>query len=147
MTAKFSYKELNLLLFALTGGPAAFDPAAVDSSCETACPILESTAQLPEGGPVSGKERLTRHLNNHLREGLIQCGMFEHLAACSVESTVQADLDLVNRKLGSWWCEINLEAPERTLLKQSLSGLPSSAWISMPVSLWRLRRKLRDRPA
>ena len=143
MTARFSYNELNVLLFALTGGPAAFDPAAVDSSCETACPILENTGRLVAGRPVSTKEQLIRRLNNHLREGLIGCGMFEHLAGRSAESACKADVDLINRKLDCWSCEIDLDTAERSLLKQLLSGLPSSAWISMPVTLWRLRKKLR----
>ncbi len=143
MAAKLSYKELNLLLFALTGGSEALDPAVVDSSCETACPIIENIEQCLDGSVISGEQQLIRHLNNHLREGLIQCGMFEHLASArSVESAAHADPDPIDQRLARWSCEIDLDPSEKILLKRSLSGLPSSAWISMPVTLWRLRRKL-----
>ena len=143
MAARLSYKELNLLLFALTGGPAGFD--ALDPSCETACPVIDNVERLLGGGPVSRQEQLIRHLNNHVREGLIQCGMFEHLAAGSHASAGQADLDRINQSLSGWGCEINLEARDKAVLSESLARLPSSAWFSMPVTLWRLRRKLRDR--
>lgn len=145
---ELSHNEISLLLFALEGGSAAPIPDA--SSCEEACPVIESVEELLCGGKLDPKQQLVRHLNNHLREGLIESGMFELMAAAqpgahqspSVED--QAKLKQVNARIGQWRCEIKLDAAERRALNQSLSCLPRSSWITMPKLLWRLRKKLKS---
>ena len=76
---ELSHNEISLLVFAIEGGNAAPIPDA--SSCEEACPVVESVEELLCGGTIDPKQQLVRHLNNHLREGLIECGMFELMAA------------------------------------------------------------------
>jgi hypothetical protein len=140
----FSHYEISLLLFALEGGNAAPMPDA--SSCEEACPVVESVEELLCGGTLDTRQQLVRHLNNHLREGLIECGMFEFMASrppggpLSREDHVQ--LKQINERLTQWRCEIKLDDDERGLLLKSLSRLPRSSWITMPRTIWRLRRSL-----
>src|SRR5258705_12158091 len=74
-----THEEISLLLFALQGGDEAPMPDA--ESCEEACPVVESVEQLLCGGQLDPHQQLVRHLNNHLREALIECGMFELMAA------------------------------------------------------------------
>jgi len=142
-----TYNEISLLLFALEGGTAAPVPNA--DSCEEACPIIESVEELLCGGTIDSHQQLVRHLNNHLREAMIDCGMFELMATARPGATEQgpvedtAKLQLVNDKLAHWTCEIRLEEPERRLLLGSLTHLPKSSWITMPRALWRLRKKLK----
>src|SRR5215471_3404352 len=70
---ELTHTEMSLLLFALEGGEAAPIPDA--SSCEEACPVIESVEELLCGGQLDAKQRLVRHLNNHLREVMIESGM------------------------------------------------------------------------
>ncbi|HKA21661.1 MAG TPA: hypothetical protein VKN18_25515 [Blastocatellia bacterium] len=142
-----TYNEISLLLFALAGGTAAPVPNA--DTCEEACPIIESVEELLCGGTIDSHQQLVRHLNNHLREAMIDCGMFELMAtaqpgatqAVPIEDT--GKLQLVKERLAQWTCDIKLEKPERQLLSGSLSRLPRSSWITMTRAMWRLRRKLR----
>src|SRR5215475_8408768 len=103
-----TYNEISLLLFALEGGTAA--PVPNTDSCEEACPIIESVEELLCGGTIDSHQQLVRHLNNHLREAMIDCGMFELMAtaqlgaAAPTEETVR--LQLVNERLAHWTCEI-----------------------------------------
>jgi len=142
-----SHDELSLLLFALQGGAAAALPAA--DSCEEACPVVESFEELLCGGELEPRQRLIRHLNNHVREALIDCGMFELMADSrdgniqTVGDERQARFDIANQRLKRWSSEINLSASERQLLAVTLSHMPRSAWLVMPRTLWKLRRKLR----
>lgn len=144
-----THKEISLLLFALQGGEAA--PMPDVSSCEAACPVVESVEELLCGGELDPAQQLVRHLNNHLREALIECGMFELMAtgqpgaaqSHSVED--QTRLRQVNERLAEWSCHIKLEDPERRLLYESVSRLPRSTWLTMPRTMWRLRRKLSGR--
>jgi len=142
-----TYNEISILLFALAGGTAASVPNA--DSCEEACPIIESVEELLCGGTIDSHQQLVRHLNNHLRDAMIECGMFELMATAQPGATQQAPvedtakLQLVNEKLAHWTCEIRLEEPERQLLSGSLAQLPKSSWITMPRAMWRLRRKLK----
>lgn len=140
-----SHDEISLLIFALQGGEAASMPDA--ESCEEACPVVESAEELLCGGKLDAKQQLIRHLNNHLREALIECGMFELMAAGQAGagqavSEDQARLRQVNVRLAAWSCEIKLNDEERSLLEESLSRLPRSSWITMPRTMWRLRKKL-----
>ena len=144
-----SYDELSLLLFALQGGDSAPMPDA--ASCEEACPVVESVEELLCGGQLDPQQQLVRHLNNHLREAMIECGMFELMAtaqpglaqALSVDDPMK--LQQVNERLSQWTCQIKLDDAERRLLYESLSRLPRSSWIMMPRTMWRLRKKLRAR--
>ena len=144
-----SHYEISLLLFALQGGEAAAVPDA--ASCEEACPVVESVEELLCGGQLDPQQQLVRHLNNHLREALIESGMFELMAAAkpgagqgvSVEDPMK--LQRVNDRLSEWTCQIKLDDPERRLLYESLSRLPRSSWVTMPRIMWRLRKKLKAR--
>jgi hypothetical protein len=140
---ELSHNEISLLLFALEGGNAAPMPDA--SSCEEACPVVESVEELLCGGKLDPKQRLVRHLNNHLREGLIECGMFELMAATpeSVSVEDQARFQQVNARLTQWSCQIKLDSDERRLIYESISRLPRATWITMPRTMWRIRRKLK----
>jgi len=144
-----SHDELSLLLFALQGGDSAQLPDA--ASCEEACPVVESVEELLCGGHPDPHQQLVRHLNNHLREAMIECGMFELMAAAqpAAAQTLPADdpmkLRRVNERLSRWTCQIKLDDAERRLLYESLSRLPRSSWIMMPRTMWRLKKKLKAR--
>ena len=144
-----SHDEISLLLFALQGGAAAPLPDA--QSCEEACPVVESVEELLCGGTLDRQQQLVRHLNNHLREAMIECGMFEVMAAAqpgaakpvSIEDPIK--LQQVNQRLAAWTCNIKLDDTERRLLRESLSRLPRSSWVMMPRTMWRLRKKMKAR--
>lgn len=144
-----SHDEISLLLFALQGGEAA--PAPDAASCEEACPVVESVEELLCGGQLDPQQQLVRHLNNHLREALIECGMFELMAASqpgaeqapSVEYPTK--LQRVHERLARWTCQINLDDAERRVLYESISRLPRSSWIMMPRTMWRLRKRLKSK--
>lgn len=139
---ELSHNEISLLLYALEGGSAAPLPDA--SSCEEACPVIESVEELLCGGKLDPKQQLVRHLNNHLREGLIECGMFELMATTeSLSAEDQARLQQVTARLAQWSCAIKLDNEERRLIHECLSRLPRSSWLTMPRTMWRLRRKLK----
>lgn len=141
----FSHYEISLLLFALQGGDAAPMPDA--SKCEEACPVVESVEELLCGGTLDREQQLVRHLNNHLREALIECGMFEFMASRPPDGPLsledQMQLEQANGRLMRWSCEIKLDNEDRGLLLESLSRLPRSSWITMPRTMWRLRRTLK----
>lgn len=145
---ELSHNEISLLLFALEGGSAAPMPDA--SSCEEACPVIESVEELLCGGKIDPKQQLVRHLNNHLREGLIETGMFELMAAAQPGGVQAASVhdpakvQQVNERLSRWTCQIKLEDPERQVLYESVSRLPRSSWVTMPRMLWRLKKKLKS---
>ena len=142
-----SHSEINLLLFALQGGESAPMPDA--ESCEEACPVVESVEELLCGGQLDPRQQLVRHLNNHLREAMIECGMFELMAAAQPglaqrpSAEDPAKLQQVQVRLAEWRCQIELEDTERRLLYESLSRLPRSSWITMPRAMCRLRKKLK----
>ena len=141
---ELTHNELSLLLFALEGGAAASMPDP--SSCEEACPVVESVEELLCGGKLDPKQQLVRHLNNHLREALIESGMFELMAngvAQSVSVDDRAKIQQINQRLVDWSCEIKLGDEERRLLIEALSRLTRSSWMTMPRTMWRLRRKLK----
>jgi len=144
-----SHHEISLLLFALQGGDAA--PAPDAESCEEACPVVESVEELLCGGQLDPQQQLVRHLNNHLREAMIECGMFELMAAAQPGLAQEASaedpmkLQQVNERLAGWTCQIKLDDAERRLLQESLSRLPRYSRVMMPRTMWRLRRKLKAR--
>ncbi|MFY9570970.1 MAG: hypothetical protein WAV20_06205, partial [Blastocatellia bacterium] len=134
-----THDEISLLLFALEGGEAA--PMPDPSSCEEACPVVESVEELLCGGGLDPRQQLVRHLNNHLREAMIECGMFELMAAAqpgaaqalSVEDPIK--LRQVNERLAAWTCQIKLDDAERRLLHESLARLPRSSWVMLPRTI------------
>ena len=141
-----SHGEISLLLFALQGGDAATLPDP--QSCEEACPVVDSIEELLCSGQLDSQQQLVRHLNNHLREAMIECGMFELMAASHpgrAEPSIEdpAKLQLVHKRLGEWSCQITLADTDRQLLYESLSHLPRSSWITMPRTMWRLKKKLK----
>jgi hypothetical protein len=141
---ELSHNEISLLVFAIEGGNAAPIPDA--SSCEEACPVVENVEELLCGGTIDPKQQLVRHLNNHLREGLIECGMFELMAAQSgsvLSADAETKLQRANAQLAAWTCQIKLDDEERRLLYEALSLLPRSTWITMPKTMWILSRKLK----
>jgi hypothetical protein len=144
----FCHHEISLLLFALEGGKALVSPDV--DSCEEACPVVESVEELLCGGTIDLKKQLIRHLNNHLREALIECGMFELMATVQQGATQsgsieeRAQLERANQRLALWTCQIKFDDEERRLLDQALSRLSRASWITMPRTMWRLKRKLKQ---
>jgi hypothetical protein len=142
---KLSHQDLNILLFALEGAKPA--PVAVSTSehtCEDACPIVDHLDEM--FGEMTAERKLVNHLNNHLREGMFECGFLEVMDKLNAEQLSQEDLlkvQQVNGRLQSWHCEINFNADETSLLQEAFSRLPRSAWVTMPRTLWQLRKKLR----
>src|SRR5262249_11169514 len=86
-STSFSHHELSLMLFALEGGQPA--PVPDQSSCEEACPVVENLEELLCGGRIEPRQQLVRHLNNHLREGLIESGLFELLASAGSKDSAR----------------------------------------------------------
>jgi hypothetical protein len=143
-----SHDEISLLLFALQGGEAA--PMPDSSSCEEACPVVESVEELLCGGKLDPEQQLVRHLNNHVREALIASGIFELMAAArngngqALSAEQQARLNLANQQLKQWNCDVRLTNDERKVLADALRRrVPRSAWLMMPRTLWSLKKKLR----
>jgi hypothetical protein len=142
-----TYSDISLLLFALDGGKAGSVPNL--DSCEEACPVIESVEEVLCGGTIDPRQQLVRHLNNHLREAMIESGMFELMATAQPGAAQQVSAEearrfhLVKEQLAHWSCDIQLTEPERQLLYGSLSRLPRSSWITMPRAMWRLRKKLK----
>jgi len=147
LLVEFSHKELSLLVFVLDGQAApSAEPQA--PSCEESCPVVENLEDLFGAGGLTHEKKLARHLNNHLREALVECGMFDVLALGPVQSfseEQQSRIDQANERLGNWSCKIELVADDRELLRAALARLPGSAWATMPRTLWRLRKKLKSR--
>jgi hypothetical protein len=141
---ELSHPELTLLLFMLEGG-AEIDPD--NPTCEDACPVVEHLEQHLNVSAASTEKKLVHHLNSHIREGLIECGAFELMAALARKDTLsdqqQARLREINLKLSRWNCQMKLDEEERRVLRQSLKALPLSAWLVMPRKLWQLKKKLK----
>src|SRR5215510_2069918 len=73
---EFSHQELTLALFALQGGEPA---RAADAACapdDDACPIVERIGDLFEH-TLPREERLSRHLDKHLRQSWVECGLLD----------------------------------------------------------------------
>lgn len=144
---ELSHEELSLLVFAIDGGKAV--QANPDPSCEESCPVVENFEAHFHGDAIPLNVQLVRHLNNHLREGLIESGVFELLAVtrqpgdAGLAGPDPAKLSRAHERLSRWSCRVKLDSAERKFLFDVMSRLPRSAWISMPRTLWRLRRKLK----
>jgi hypothetical protein len=143
----FSHEEISLLLFALEGGQSA--PLPDPASCEEACPVVESVEELLCGGKLDPKRQLARHLNNHLREAMIESGVIELMAEKQdpgrpASPEMQARLGAAHARIREWNSPINFSAEEQTMLSDALSRIPLAAWLTMPRTLWKLRRKLKN---
>jgi hypothetical protein len=148
MAIELTHQELSLLVFALEG-PELQGRAGSSASCEEACPVVEHFEELFGSEPIPPEKQLVRHLNNHLREALLECGMLEvigtveHNHSQPPSSEPPVSLERMNARLSNWSCEVNIDQAERRILIEALSRLPGSAWLSMPRTLWRLRKKLK----
>jgi hypothetical protein len=145
MLTKLSHQELNILLFALEGEKAA--PVAVsgsEHSCEDACPIVDHLDEM--FGEMTVERKLVNHLNNHLREGMFECGFLEvmdKMKAVELSSEDQMKIQQVNERLKDWHCEISFNTDEKKILNEVFARLPRTAWLTMPKTLWQLKKKLR----
>ena len=148
MATDLTHQELSLLVFALEGGGIQDGPSS-SASCEEACPITEHFEELFSGEAIAPEKQLVRHLNNHLREALLECGMLEVIGTLERDQSQplspedQVNLQQINARLGNWSCKVSIDAAERRILHEALSRLPRSAWLSMPRTMWRLRKKLK----
>jgi hypothetical protein len=142
-----SHDEISLLLFALQGGAAT--PVPDSESCEEDCPVVESLEELLCGGTLDPEQQLVRHLNNHVREALIESGLFELMAAArngddqAPSAEQQSKLNLANERLKQWRSEVRFSDDERKALTDALNRVPRTAWLMMPRALWRLKKKLK----
>lgn len=149
MVTQFSHQELNLLLFALEGAqPAPVMQSMTEPSCEDACPVVDHLEEM--FGTITPEKKLISHLSNHLREGMLECGYLEVMDKITDPSQVastedQLKLQQLNEKLQQWSCEIKFDDSEKELLNKAFGQFPRTAWIAMPRTLWRLRKKLRGR--
>jgi hypothetical protein len=148
MATDLTHQELSLLVFALEG-PDLKDGAGSSASCKEACPVVEHFEELFGGEAMPPEKQLVRHLNNHLREALLECGMLEvigtveHNHSQPLSPEAQVNLQRMNARLSDWRCEVSIDPAERRMLYEALSRLPRSAWLSMPRTMWRLRKKLK----
>lgn len=143
MEIELSHQELSLLLFALEGDKA---PPQSAPSCEEVCPIIENIEETLCGKPLEFEKQLARHLGEHLRQGLIECGMFEFMSVHGQSALAPEDqtkLREIDERLKNWRCAIKLSEAEKRFLGEACSRLPRSAWLSMPRTLWKLRKKLK----
>jgi hypothetical protein len=149
MMTQLSHQELSLLLFALEGAePAPVASSAAEPSCEDACPVVDHLEEM--FGTLTPEKKLISHLNNHLREGMLECGYLEVMDKITDQSQEmsaedQVKLQQLNEKLQHWSCEIKFDDSEKELLNKAFGQFPRTAWIAMPRTLWRLRKKLRRR--
>lgn len=143
---EFSHQELTLLMFALEGVNAPAERGPGEPSCEEACPVVENLEQALGGRGLPPEKNLARHINNHLREGMLECGMLDLLGKGAGDAPSEEDrakMIEVGERLKNWTCSIRLEEAERLMLLDAFSRLPRSAWVSMPRAMWRLRKKLK----
>jgi hypothetical protein len=142
---EISYKELTLLRFSLEGGRITPGTPAAEISCEEACPAFDQLRDLLDKEPLPPEKELARHLDAHLREAMIECGLLEVAGTVSNLSERQDAVGRINERLTGWKCRLELAEGELRILSQALRRLPASAWISMPRVIWRLRKKLKVR--
>ena len=146
---EFTHEELSLMLYALEGGPSSAAAKPDEPSCEEACPVVDHLEEMFHMHTLPPEKELARHLNNHLREALIESGMLELMAemqpdeARALTDAEQARLQQANVRLQQWSCAIKLDEPDKKMLSTAVSRLPRAAWFTMPRTLWRLRKKLK----
>jgi hypothetical protein len=141
LSVELSGGELELLLFAIEGCPDERSNSG-DPSCEDDCPMISSFDSMPGPSPMQAGKRLARHLSEHLRDGWIQCGLLDAGGSSTGVAPDSKTVMLVNEKLRGWCCSVGLDEEDRRSLLAAIESLPRGAWFSMPITLWRLRRKL-----
>lgn len=147
---EFTHEELSLMLYALEGGPGSAAAKPDEPSCEEACPVVDHLEEMFGASALPPEKQLARHLNNHLREALIETGMLELMAGWqpgverAFTAEEQAKLQAANQRLQQWSCAIKLDEPDKKMLSAAVSRLPRAAWFTMPRTLWRLRKKLKS---
>jgi hypothetical protein len=153
VTITLSHRELSLALFALEGGNLR---APVDDPCspdEHACPVADSLEEMFGARSMSPEKKLARHLTQHLQQGWLECGLMSMGPAGGMPPGQMTAIEQSPREqqlsarrmadnMKKWSCEIELDGEERRLLSEAIGRLPRSAWISMPRTMWRLRKKL-----
>lgn len=136
------------MLFALEDEPARDAPAG-EPSCEEACPVADHIEEMFGASALPPEKQLARHLNNHMREALIESGMFELMARLAPDSASaltdedRAEIQRAGENLKRWSCSVRLDEPDKKMLREAVSRLPRSAWLEQPRTLWRLRKKLK----
>jgi hypothetical protein len=147
---EFTHEELSLMLYALEGGAAGAAAKPDEPSCEEACPVVDHLEEMFGAHTLPPEKQLARHLNNHLREALIESGMLELMAGLqpgaerAFTTEEQAKLQQANSQLQQWSCAIKLAEPDKKMLSAAVSRLPRAAWFTMPRTLWRLKKKLKS---
>ena len=153
MTINLSHRELSLALFALEGSVL---PANVEDPCspdEHACPVADSLEEMFGARNLTPKKRLARHLTQHLQQGWLECGLMnmrktDHEQLGTSNERIAREQELYATRMAEnirkWSCEIELDSEEQRLLSEAIGRLPRSAWLSMPRTMWRLRRKVRS---
>ncbi|HEY6333034.1 MAG TPA: hypothetical protein VI756_27170 [Blastocatellia bacterium] len=139
---EFSHHELSLALFALEGGTAPSVPVDPCSTASEDCPIVEQLEETFGWRGLSPAERLARHLSKHLRQAWVESGLLDLQKESDLQIS-KSDMTELQRRMEGWRCSVVLEAPDRGLLYEAIAKLPRSAWIAMPRTMWRLKRKLR----
>src|SRR5215210_5871905 len=124
MMTQLSHQELSLLLFALEGAePLPVAASAAEPSCEEACPVVDHLEEM--FGAQSPEKRLISHLNNHLREGMLECGFLEVMDKIKagdlqpLTTDERMKVQRVQERLKTWSCEIKFEEDERELLRKA----------------------------
>src|SRR5260370_30917781 len=82
---EFSHQELTLALFALDGGEPGRSAEEACSPDDDACPVVERIGDLFEH-TLPGEKRLSRHLDKHLRQSWVECGLLEVMGPVPAES-------------------------------------------------------------
>jgi hypothetical protein len=147
---EFTHEELSLMLYALEGGATSAAAKPDEPSCEEACPVVDHFEEMFHMHTLPPEKELARHLNNHLREALIESGMLELMSemqpdeARALTDAEQARLQQANARLQQWSCAIKLDEPDKKMLSAAVSRLPRAAWFTMPRTLWRLKKKLKS---
>jgi hypothetical protein len=147
---EFTHEELSLMLYALEGGATGAAAKPDEPSCEEACPVVDHLEDIFGTHTLPPEKELARHLNNHLREALIESGMLELMAemqpdeARALTDAEQARLQQANARLQQWSCAVKLDEPDKKMLSAAVARLPRAAWFTMPRTLWRLRKKLKS---
>jgi hypothetical protein len=139
---EFSHHELSLALFALEGGAA---PRVPEDPCSTAsedCPIVEQLEETFGWRGLSPAERLAHHLSKHLRQAWVDVGLLD-LRKDEDLHIGKSEMSKLEKRMEGWHCNLVLEAPDCDLLCEAIAKLPRSAWIAMPRTMWRLKKKLR----
>ena len=139
----FSHTELSLVMFALEEGRPANVPQDPCQEAAEACPIVEQLEDTFGWRNMSPQERLCRRLGKHLRQSWVDCGLLD-LREGATDPAAADDITRMRKQLAGWSCQVTLDSVDRDLLNRAIAKLPRSAWISMPRTMWRLRRKLRQ---